>query len=248
MTSLLISLILGFNYFVGFYYGVVNLVYTGLLTISLFVILRHIKRIRYSASKDLSASPEIPPVSILIPAHNEKKVIIQAINSILSLNYPIFELIVINDGSDDGTLEILIDTFKLKKIDLVYRKLIKTNPVKGFYYNAELPNFLLIDKEKGGKADALNCGINASKSPYFCSVDADSVLEKDALIRLITPIIESTTPIIACGGVVRALNGTELKNGDVKKIGLPRSRLALFQIVEYLRAFLFGRFRDILFI
>lgn len=241
MTSLLISLILGFNYFVGFYYGVVNLVYTGLLTISLFVILRHIKRIRYSASKDLSASPEIPPVSILIPAHNEKKVIIQAINSILSLNYPIFELIVINDGSDDGTLEILIDTFKLKKIDLVYRKLIKTNPVKGFYYNAELPNFLLIDKEKGGKADALNCGINASKSPYFCSVDADSVLEKDALIRLITPIIESTTPIIACGGVVRALNGTELKNGDVKKIGLPSSRLALFQIVEYLRAFLFGR-------
>ncbi|MCK5426739.1 MAG: glycosyltransferase, partial [Thermodesulfovibrionia bacterium] len=121
MTSLLISLILGFNYFVGFYYGVVNLVYTLLLTISLFVILRHTKRIRYSASKDLSSSPEIPPVSILIPAHNEKKVIIQAINSILSLNYPIFELIVINDGSDDGTLEILIDTFKLKKIDLVYR-------------------------------------------------------------------------------------------------------------------------------
>ncbi|MCK5426392.1 MAG: glycosyltransferase, partial [Thermodesulfovibrionia bacterium] len=99
----------------------------------------------------------------------------------------------------------------------------------------------LIDKEKGGKADALNCGINASKSPYFCSVDADSVLEKDALIRLITPIMESTTPIIACGGVVRALNGTEVKNGNVKKIGLPRSRLALFQIVEYLRAFLFGR-------
>lgn len=241
MTALLISLILGFNYFVGFYFGVVNLVYTVLLTISLFIILRYIERIRYSAIKDFSYSPETPPISIFIPAYNEKGVILRTVKSALLMNYPFFDVIVINDGSDDGTLETLISTFKLNKIDLVYRNIIKTTSVKGFYYSPGQPNLLVIDKEKGGKADALNCGINASKNPYFCSVDADSVLERDALIRLITPVMESSTPVIACGGVVRILNGIEVKDSVVKGINLPKSKLALFQIVEYLRAFLFGR-------
>ncbi len=113
--------------------------------------------------------------------------------------------------------------------------------MRGFYYNSAFPNLLVIDKEKGGKADALNCGINASKNPYFCSVDADSVLEKDALIRLMTAIMESTTPVVACGGVVRILNGVEMKNGEITEIKLPKCHLVMFQIVEYLRAFLFGR-------
>jgi cellulose synthase/poly-beta-1,6-N-acetylglucosamine synthase-like glycosyltransferase len=241
MRQVLISLLLGFNYFVGAYYGIVNLVYTILLTISIFVIFRHIKRIKYSQAENLDSSPEVPPISILLPAYNEEKVVVQAINSVLSLNYPIFEVIVINDGSDDGTLENLVSIFKLRKIDLVYRNIIKTKRVKGFYHNSELPNLIVIDKENGGKSDALNCGINASKSPYFCSIDADSLLENDAFLRLIAPVMESTTPIIACGGVVRVLNGTKVKDSLVKKIDLPNSMLALFQIVEYLRSFLFGR-------
>ncbi|MCM8781161.1 MAG: glycosyltransferase [Candidatus Omnitrophica bacterium] len=241
MKGLLIPLILGFNYFVGFYYCIVNLLYTVLLTVSLFVILRHIKRIKYSPVKDFSFSPETPPISILIPAYNEKGVIIRTVKSALSINYPIFNVIVINDGSTDGTLETLINTFKLKKIDIVYRNILKTAPVRGFYYNPKLPNLLVIDKENSGKADSLNCGINASTSPYFCSADADSVLESDALIRLVSPVLESPIPVAACGGVVRVLNGIELKEGVVEKINLPRNVLALFQIVEYLRAFLFGR-------
>lgn len=241
MKGLLIPLILGFNYFVIFYFCIVNFLYSVLLTISLFVILRHIKRIRYSPVKDFSYSPETHPVSILIPAYNEKSVIIRTVKSALSMNYPFFDVIVINDGSDDGTLEILLGTFRLRKIDLVYRNILKTAPVRGFYYNPELPNLLVIDKEKSGKADSLNCGINVSKSPYFCSVDADSVLESDALIRLMSPVMESAIPVVACGGVVRILNGVELKEGVVKEINLPRSMFALFQIVEYLRAFLFGR-------
>jgi len=104
------------------------------------------------------------------------------------------------------------------------------------------PNLLVIDKARGGKADALNSGINASKCPYFCSVDADSLLEKDALIRIMTPVIESGKPVIACGGVVRILNGVELEDEiTIKKVDLPRNRLILLQIVEYLRGFLFGR-------
>lgn len=241
MIAFLISLAVGFNYFVGFYYGAVNVTYTILLTAALVTVIRHKRRMKYSPAMDFSSSPETPPVSILMPAYNEEANIISTVTASLSMNYPFFDIIVINDGSTDGTLETLIDTFGLYKVDLVYRDVIRTAAVKGFYYNAKTPNLLVIDKERKGKADALNCGINACNSPFFCSMDADSVLERDALLRLISPVLESAVPVIACGGVVRTLNGTELKDGEIKKIALPKNVLALFQIVEYLRAFLFGR-------
>ena len=241
MKAFISTAIIGFNYLVAFYYGMINSVYTVLLSLALVVVLAHIQRIRYSAVREFRFSPETPPVSVLIPAYNESGVIVQAVTGALQLDYPSFELIVINDGSRDDTLEKLIDTFGLKRIDLAYRSLLKTKPVRGFYYSPERPNLLIIDKENGGKADALNCGINAAKSPYFASVDADSVLERDALIRLMAPISQSTLPVVACGGVVRVLNGTVVKDGIVQEIALPRDTLSMFQIVEYLRAFLFGR-------
>jgi len=241
MSALAIALIIGVNYFIGIYYGIVNLIYTILLVISLSVVLRHIRRIKYSPIKDFIASPETPPISILIPAYNEERIILRTIRSALSVNYPFFEVIVINDGSTDETLPTLIHTFKLRRIDRAYRNILKTSPVRGFYYHPEMPNLLVVDKENGGKSDSLNCGINLSRSPYFCTVDADSILEENALIKLITPVVESTVPVIACGGVVRGLNGIELRNGGIMEINLPRSGLAMFQIVEYIRAFLFGR-------
>lgn len=241
MTAFLTSFAVGFNYFIGFYYGFVNILYTLLLAAALYAILRHIKRIKYSSIKDFSSSPETPPISILIPAYNEEADIGPAVRGALAMNYPFLEVIVINDGSSDRTLQLLIETFGLTRIDLVYRDAVKTKDVQGFYYNKEIPNLLVVDKERGGKADALNCGINMCHSPYFCSVDADSVLENDALLRLISPVLESAVPVVACGGVVRTLNGTVIQDGVVEKIDLPRSNLALFQIVEYLRAFLFGR-------
>ncbi|RJP21307.1 MAG: glycosyltransferase [Candidatus Abyssobacteria bacterium SURF_5] len=239
--ALIVAATVVINYLVGIYYGLTNLIYTSLLTIALIIILRHIKRIKYSSFREFSLSPQTPPISILIPANNEEKNITASVSSALGINYPFFEVIVIDDGSTDSTLQNLINAFDLKKIDLIYRDVIKTAPVKTFYYNPQLPNLLIISKEKGGKADALNCGINICHSPYFCSVDADSVLERDALLRLIMPILESGKRIIACGGVVRALNGSEVINGAVEKVNLPRTILALLQIVEYLRAFLFGR-------
>ena len=241
MSALAIALIIGVNYFIGIYYGIVNLIYTILLVISLSVVLRHIRRIKYSPIKDFIASPETPPISILIPAYNEERIILRTIRSALSVNYPFFEVIVINDGSTDETLPTLIHTFKLRRIDRAYRNILKTSPVRGFYHHPEMPNLLVVDKENGGKSDSLNCGINLSRSPYFCTVDADSILEENALIKLIPPVVESTVPVIACGGVVRGLNGIELRNGGIEEINLPRSGLAMFQIVEYIRAFLFGR-------
>ncbi|MDH4230537.1 MAG: glycosyltransferase [Nitrospirota bacterium] len=240
MKSFLIAFLLGFDYFVGFYYGFVNFFYSILLSISFFVVLRHIKRIRYSPIKDFSMSPETPPVSVLIPIYNESNIIIRTLKSALALDYPFFDIIVINDGSTDNTLDTLIKTYKLKKIDLVYRSIIKTARIRGVYYSADTANLLVIDKERSGKADSLNCAINACRNPYFCSVDADSVLEKDSLLRLIAPVMESAVPVVASGGVVRIQNGTEVKNGMIE-INLPKNNLAVFQIVEYLRAFLFGR-------
>jgi len=241
MKAFLISFALGFNYFVGFYYGVVSILYSVLLSIALVVILRHIHRVKYEPFKEYSASPETPSVSVLIPAYNEEKVVVRTIRSALAIDYPLFEVIVINDGSDDGTLETVINTFGLKKIDLVYRNILQTIPVRGFYANPDIPNLLLIDKERSGKADSLNCGMLVSRSPYFCSVDADSLLEKDSLIKLMTPIMESNIPVIACGGVVKILNGVALSDIFITEIKLPRRALPLFQIVEYARTFLFGR-------
>jgi cellulose synthase/poly-beta-1,6-N-acetylglucosamine synthase-like glycosyltransferase len=242
MRTAIIYFVIGFNYFVGAYFGIVNTIYAGLLMISLFAILRHIRRVKYSPIRDFRSSPETPPVSILMPVHNEEKTVIRSIRAALSIDYPLFQVILINDGSEDSTLQAVIETFRLKRIDRVYRNFLKTEAVRGFYYSNETPNLLVIDKVRGGKADALNCGINGSQSPYFCSVDADSLLEKDALIRLMTPVLESGVPVIACGGVVRVLNGVEVgDNLAIHKINLSDKPLVLFQIVEYLRGFLFGR-------
>lgn len=241
MKSVLIAFILGFNYLVGFYYAIINSVYSLLLILSLFGVINRLQRIKYSSFRELLSSSEAPPISLLIPAYNEKEIILRTINSALAIQYPSFEVIVINDGSTDGTLEKLIKTYNLRKIDYVYRTFIKTAPILGFYFSPQFPQLLVVDKVKSGKADSLNCGLNISRCPYVCTVDADSVLESDAFLRLMAEVMESVDPVIACGGVVRVLNGVKLKNASITKIELPKNGLALFQIVEYLRAFLFGR-------
>jgi cellulose synthase/poly-beta-1,6-N-acetylglucosamine synthase-like glycosyltransferase len=242
MDKLIISAIIGFNYFVGIYYGIVQAVYSVLLSIALIVILRHLRRIRYSPLSDLRKREEMPPVSILIPARNEENVIARSVDAALAIDYPGVEVIVINDGSTDGTLEKLIARYGLRRIDPLYRGLLKTKPVKGFYFSSDIPNLLVVDKYNGGKGDALNCGINVCKSPYVCSMDADSVLDRDSLIRLATPLVQSRVPVIATGGVIRVINGSRLEDGVVTTIELPkRNSLVCLQIVEYLRGFLFGR-------
>ncbi len=242
MKKILIVTVIWFNYGVGVYFGVLNGVYSVLLALALWVIFRHLRRIKYSPYKEFTLSPETPPVTILIAMHNEEKVVLRSIRSALATEYPFFEVIIINDGSTDGTLQKVIDAFRLKKIDRVYRTFLKTKPVKGFYHSLETPNLLVVDKERGGKSDALNCGINISRSPYFCSLDADSLLEKDALIRVMTPLLDSNVPVVASGGVVRIINGLRLTDEiTIEEINLPDNTLLLFQIVEYIRGFLFGR-------
>lgn len=182
-----------------------------------------------------------PPIALISPAYNEAMTIEESVRSLLALQYPLFEVVVINDGSSDETLEKLIAAFGLKPVARAHDLTLGHKPIRGLYSSPDFPKLLVIDKENGGKADALNAGINLARAPIVCSMDADSILESDALLRAVRPFVEDPERVIAVGGTVRLANGCKVERGRVTKINLPRNPLALFQTVEYLRAFLMAR-------
>lgn len=187
------------------------------------------------------SSVYVPPVSILVPCYNEEKTVVNNIKSLLSIEYSKFEVLVINDGSKDGTLDVLRKAFDLRKIDSPYKQTIMTQEVKGVYLSSKIPNLTVIDKFNGGKADALNVGINICKYPLFTAIDADSILEKNSLLKVVRPFIDDPDRVVVTGGIVRVLNGSKVDNGYIQEVSLSKKPLAIFQTVEYLRAFLFGR-------
>lgn len=180
------------------------------------------------------------PISIIVPAYNEQGTIVASVRALLQLRYPEYEVVVVNDGSRDETVQALREAFALQPFPEAYRQRLPTAEINAIYRSTSHPNIRVIDKSNGGKADALNAGINASRYPLFCCVDADSILHPDSLYRVLQPFLDDRRTV-ACGGTVRVVNGSTVRDGFVEKVGLPGSPLALFQIVEYLRAFLFGR-------
>lgn len=183
----------------------------------------------------------VPPISILCPAYNEGVTIVESVRSLLRLMYSQHEVVVVNDGSKDQTLRVLVEAFSLKRVDQQFESTIGSKPIRGIYASAFYPKLVVVDKENGGKADALNVGINVSRYPLFCAVDADAVLEEDALLQLVLPMIDSSAFVPVTGGIIRAANGSHVVRGMVERIRLPKKPIALFQIVEYIRAFLVGR-------
>ena len=184
---------------------------------------------------------EAPSIAVLAPAYNEALSIVESVRSLLALQYPSFEVIVINDGSTDDTLARLIDEFGLAPVQRYHDFAVEHRPIRGLYASSRLKRLLVIDKENGGKSDALNAGINLARSPIFCSMDADSLLEADALLRAVRPFVEEPTRVVAVGGTIRLANGSWIASGRVEKVGMPRKLIALIQIIEYLRAFLMAR-------
>ncbi len=181
------------------------------------------------------------PVSILIPAYNEELTVVETVKSLLELEYKLYEIIVIDDGSTDKTAEKLIKYFNLKKVSKPIRNQIKTSKVLGVYEtNKFKAKITLIKKGNGGKADALNVGINAATFPYFTSIDADSMLQADSLENIVRPILEDER-VVACGGVVRINNGLDVENGYVNEYHLPKGILTSMQVLEYDRSFLASR-------
>lgn len=181
------------------------------------------------------------PVSLIVPAYNEEATIVASIRSLLALQYPDFEVIVVNDGSKDDTVARLIDHFDLKPMERAYQPAIPCTPIRQMYGSHECRNLVIVDKENGGKADALNAGINIARTPLVCAIDADSILEPDSLIRATKPFVKGGRTVVAVGGTVRVVNGCTLKGGRVTEVGLSLNLVALFQTVEYLRAFLLAR-------
>lgn len=221
------------------YFVAINFFYLMLNVVALFNLSA------YMPNKILEDMPQIysgmePPVSILIPAYNEQTTIIGSTLSMLQLDYPEFELVVVNDGSTDNTLQTLTDYFGLLPFPEAYRQSLETQDVKAIFRSTRYPNLRVIDKVNGGKADALNAAVNAARYPLICSVDADSMLQLNSLQRITFPFMEDRR-VVAVGGTVRVANGCSVKDGFMSAIGLPTNLLALFQVIEYLRAFLFGR-------
>ena len=203
--------------------------------------LRHSPPIRSSDALWWDYGDVAMPIALLIPAYNEEATIGESIRSVLALQYPSFEVIVINDGSKDGTLQALIAAFDLKPVVRPHEEAVSHRPIRGVYGSPRHSNLLVIDKENGGKSDALNAGINLSRSPLFCAMDADSLLEPDALLRAVQPFVDDPYRVVAVGGTIRIVNGCEVRSGRVIRTGLPRRLLPLFQTIEYLRAFLMAR-------
>jgi cellulose synthase/poly-beta-1,6-N-acetylglucosamine synthase-like glycosyltransferase len=221
-------------YFLALYSG-----YLGLDIISLFTLPRYMQ-LRVMSELPQSCSGFDLPISIVVAAYNEAAVIVASVQSLLQLNYSEFELVIANDGSKDDTLEVLKREFGLVLFPEAYRIRIKTTAVRGIYQSTTHPNLRVIDKENGGRADSLNAAINAARYPLICVIDADSVLERDSLQRAVQPFLEDPRTI-ACGGTIRIANGCQVRGGFLERAGLPTNWWALFQVIEYLRAFLFGR-------
>jgi cellulose synthase/poly-beta-1,6-N-acetylglucosamine synthase-like glycosyltransferase len=181
------------------------------------------------------------PISLLAPAFNEEATIAESVRSLLALQYPNFEVIVVNDGSKDRTLDVLIEAFELTPVVRAFESAVPHKPVRGLYGSPRYPRLLVVDKHNGGKADALNAGISVCRTPLFCAIDADSILEPDALLRVVQPFIDDPYNTIAAGGTIRIANGCKVRAGRIVEVGLPTKLLPLLQVMEYLRAFLMAR-------
>lgn len=228
-----------FQAFVLVYFLALSLGYMLLNVSALLTIRSHMRR-RADYGEDTPYLNVEPAITLLVPGFNEETTIRTSVRSMLQLQYPQFEVLVVNDGSTDATLAALIDEFDLVPEASIVRKVVEHKPIREIYRSRKYANLRVVDKENGGKADALNVGINLARHELFCAVDADSILQRDSLLRVVQPFVDDPRTV-AAGGTVRIANGSSVRGGFLMRAGLPKRWLARLQIVEYLRAFLFGR-------
>ena len=234
------QLLIGGQFVVIAYFLVVNGWYMLLLVSSLLEMRRHMLLIADESRHLLLSSTLTPTISILAPAFNEEATIEGSLRALLALQYPNLEVIVISDGSKDKTIPVLIERFDLVPVKTIYEQRVRTKPVRALYRSSTYPALVVVDKENGGKADALNVGLSFAKGELVCAMDADTLIEADGLQRMVRPFLYATD-VVATGGTIRVVNGSEVKFGRVIRTRVPMSALAGIQVVEYLRAFLFGR-------
>jgi len=224
------------------YYLLSNVIYLVLLVTALTKNTLHRYRLASLRLEGLKSSPFTPPITLVVPAHNEQNFIVDSVRSLLTLDYPELEVVVVNDGSRDNTLEALKRAFELRPARLLYIPDLPSAPVKAIYNSWSEPRLLVLDKDSAGsKADAINAGLNLATSPYVCVVDADSILEKESLLRIMAGVFSDPSRVVAVGGIVRVLNGCRVEHGELEQVRLPKRGIEVLQVIEYLRAFLIGR-------
>jgi cellulose synthase/poly-beta-1,6-N-acetylglucosamine synthase-like glycosyltransferase len=224
------------------YYLLSNVIYLVLLVTALTKNTLHRYRLASLRLERLKSSPFTPPITLVVPAHNEQNFIVDSVRSLLTLDYPELEVVVVNDGSSDNTLQELKRAFDLRSARLLYIPDVPSAPVRGIYNSWTEPRLLVLDKDSAGsKADAINAGLNLATSPYVCIVDADSILEKESLLRIMAGVFSDPSRVVAVGGIVRALNGCRVEQGELQEVRLPKRGIEVLQVIEYLRAFLIGR-------
>ncbi len=221
----------------------ISLVYFVLMVLGYFALQHYHGRLLRTERDALFKSPLIPRISVLVPAYNEAATILHSVKSMLTLRYPNHEVVVVNDGSVDDTLERLVEEFRLYRSCRVPTGSLPTRHVRAIYESRDPIPLVVVDKENGGKSDALNAGLNVSRAPLVAAVDADSILEPDSLLHVMKPFLEDREPdrTLATGGIVRVANGCLVEHGRVVHVEAPTSILAGFQAIEYMRAFLGGR-------
>jgi len=211
---------------------------------SSIIVRNYIKRTNYFDPYDMLNGDYLPKIALVAPAYNESLVVVQAVKSLLGLQYYNYELVIVNDGSKDDTVQKLIDNFDLVESEIIAYSNIDTKPVKALYRstNEAFKNLVVIDKVNGRKADAVNVGINHSNADYCLVVDVDCILEQDTLLRLVEPILhQKEKRVVAVGGVIGATNESEIQYGTVTKFKLPRNFFSKIQIIEYFRSFILSR-------
>ncbi len=245
MFSTVISYLVSFfEYGVFFYCMFVLSSYVIISLLSTREVLKYTKRKSILEHDSLISSPYQPSISIIAPAYNESVTIVDNIRSLLSIHYSALQIIIVNDGSKDETLKMAIDNYDLYLTDEVYPTTIKAKPIRGVYRSRKkaFTKLIVVDKENGGKADAINVGTNVCTTEYFACIDVDCILDQDAFLRLVEPILKGGKKKIgAVGGIVWLTNDADIKSGKVIKIRAPKSYIARIQVVEYFRAFLLGR-------
>jgi len=200
----------------------------------------YVRRLHSLDTRELITSAGAPPITLLVPAFNEEATCVESVRSFLTLEYPEYEVLVVNDGSRDRTLNRLIEAFDLAPTVRAPMAEIHTARIRGIYRSRRHPNLWVVDKENGGKADSLNAGLSFCRTSLFCALDADSLIEREALVRVARLFLEDGTTV-AAGGMIRIVNGCTIRAGMVADVRLPENYLARFQVLEYLRAFLAGR-------
>lgn len=235
------NIILALAWFSLFVIALRNGVSVAQLLVAARVFARRIKPAHNSTDLWSRYQDLAPPVTIIAPAFNEELSIVDSVQALLALHYPEHEVIVVNDGSNDATLARLIDAFGMHPVDRQQMAALQQTRILGVFESRTHSNLLVVDKENGRKADAANAGIGFAMTPLVCVIDADSLIEPDGLLRAVEPFMTDSGDLVAVGGAIRVVNGSEVRGGHIERIGISDKWLPRFQMVEYMRAFLTAR-------